>query len=185
MLFKKRKPSVEMTEEERLRHEQYIKELTEQNQKTVKTVCTVLWCVAMAAWVILLVLDVLCVFGAFFVGLWVLNDFRFNLALGSVQDYLVFAGCWSLLSVAVFVLCGLYNSIWSFASVDELLHILVSYGISVMVLVCYYLYKLVYDDKIADRFESASKLFFASTIIMGMGEAHKLLHVHYPHPDHK
>ena len=59
MKFFKRQKPVEMTEEERLRHEQYIKELTAQNQKTVKTVCTVLWCVAMAAWTILLVLDVL------------------------------------------------------------------------------------------------------------------------------
>lgn len=58
MLFKKRKPPVEMTEEERLRHEKYIQELTAQNQKTVRKVCTVLWCVAMVAWVILLVLDV-------------------------------------------------------------------------------------------------------------------------------
>ena len=59
MLFKKRKPPVEMTEEERLRHEQYIRELTEKNQKTVKKVCAVLWCVAMVAWAILLVLDVM------------------------------------------------------------------------------------------------------------------------------
>lgn len=49
--------------------------------------------------------------------------------------------------------------------------ILVSYGISVLILVCYYLYKLVHDDDDADRFEAASKLFFACTIIMGMGEA--------------
>ena len=59
MFLKKRKSPVEMTEEERLRHEQYIRELTEKNQKTVKKVCAVLWCVAMAAWTILLVLDVM------------------------------------------------------------------------------------------------------------------------------
>ena len=59
MFLKKRKSPVEMTEEERLRHEQYIRELTEKNQKTVKKVCAVLWCVAMVAWAILLVLDVM------------------------------------------------------------------------------------------------------------------------------
>ena len=56
-LFKRRQP-VEMTEEERLAHEKYVKELNEKNQKTVKIVCTILWCLAMAAWTILLVLDV-------------------------------------------------------------------------------------------------------------------------------
>ena len=59
MLFKKRKPPVEMTEEQRLAHERYLQELTAKNQKIVKKVCAILWCVAMAAWAILLVLDVL------------------------------------------------------------------------------------------------------------------------------
>ena len=59
MWFKKRQAPTEMTEEQRLAHEKYLKELNEQNQKTVKKVCTVLWCAAMVAWVILLVLDVL------------------------------------------------------------------------------------------------------------------------------
>ena len=56
-LFKRRQP-VEMTEEERIAHEKYVAELNEKNQKTVKIVCTILWCVAMAAWAFLLVLDV-------------------------------------------------------------------------------------------------------------------------------
>ncbi len=59
MKLRKRVRPEEMTEEERLQHEKYIKELTEQNQKTVAKVCAILWCVAMAAWTILLVLDVL------------------------------------------------------------------------------------------------------------------------------
>ena len=57
MAFKKRMAPEEMTEEQRLYHEQYIKELTEQNQKTVKKVCTVLWCLAMAGWAIFFVLE--------------------------------------------------------------------------------------------------------------------------------
>ena len=59
-LFKIKKPITpeEMTEEERLAHEKYVKELTEQNQKTVKKVCTLLWCLAMAGWAIFLILDV-------------------------------------------------------------------------------------------------------------------------------
>ena len=57
-MFKRRQP-VEMTEEQRLAHEQYVRELNETNEKTVKIVCAVLWCIAMVAWIILLVLDVI------------------------------------------------------------------------------------------------------------------------------
>ena len=46
-----------MSEEERAQHEQYIKELTAQNKKTVKKVCTVLWCLAMVGWTIFFVLE--------------------------------------------------------------------------------------------------------------------------------
>ena len=47
-----------MTEEQRIAHEKYVAELNEKNQKTVKIVCTILWCLAMACWTLLLVLDV-------------------------------------------------------------------------------------------------------------------------------
>ncbi len=64
MKFKKRIRPEEMTEEERLQHEKYVKELTEQNRKTVKKVCTLLWCLAMIGWGIFLVLDVVYAVGA-------------------------------------------------------------------------------------------------------------------------
>ena len=48
----------QMTEEERAQHEKYVADLTEQNRRTVRKVCTILWCVAMAGWAIFLVLDV-------------------------------------------------------------------------------------------------------------------------------
>ena len=54
----------QMTEEERAQHDRYIADLTEQNQRTVRKVCTVLWCVAMAGWAIFLVLDVVFAVGA-------------------------------------------------------------------------------------------------------------------------
>ena len=48
----------EMTEEQRHYHEQYLRELDDRNRRTVRKVCTVLWCVAMVGWAIFLVLDV-------------------------------------------------------------------------------------------------------------------------------
>ncbi|MBQ7089398.1 MAG: hypothetical protein IJN04_07145 [Clostridia bacterium] len=47
-----------MTEEQRLAHEQYIRELTAANQKTVRKVCAVLWILAMIGWIIFLVLEI-------------------------------------------------------------------------------------------------------------------------------
>ena len=78
--------------------------------------------------ILLLVLDVLCVFLSYFAGLWLLYDFHFSAASDHLQNCLQFACVWSVLSIAVFILGGLYNSIWSFASVDELIHILLAYG---------------------------------------------------------
>lgn len=54
----------QMTEEERAQHEKYVADLTEQNRRTVRKVCTILWCVAMVGWVIFLVLDVVFAVGA-------------------------------------------------------------------------------------------------------------------------
>ena len=79
--------------------------------------------------ILLLILDVLSIFLSFFAGLWLLNDFHFSSASVYLHDSLQFVCAWSLLSIAVFVLCGLYNSIWSFASVDEMIHILMAYGV--------------------------------------------------------
>ena len=65
-LFKIKKaiPPEEMTEEERLAHEKYLQELTAQNQKTVRKVCALLWCVAMVGWGIFLVLVVVYAVGS-------------------------------------------------------------------------------------------------------------------------
>ena len=48
-----------MTEEQRLQHEKYIADLTEENRRTVSKICTVLWCGAMIGWAIFIVLDIL------------------------------------------------------------------------------------------------------------------------------
>ena len=58
MLFGNHNAPEEMTEEQRRYHEQYVKELNAQNRQTVKKVCTILWCVAMACWVGVLIIDV-------------------------------------------------------------------------------------------------------------------------------
>ena len=46
-----------MSEEERARHEEYVKELTANNRRVVRKVCTVLWCLAMIGWTIFIVLE--------------------------------------------------------------------------------------------------------------------------------
>ena len=58
MKWFKRKPQVEMTEEERRQHELYLQELNKKNIKSAKIVGGIVWCVMMAAWVLLITLDV-------------------------------------------------------------------------------------------------------------------------------
>ena len=74
--------------------------------------------------ILIAVMDVVCVFVSFFIGLWIFQDFLFSAMMDKMKDYLMFCTGWSLVTLLVFYLCKLYNSIWSFASVDELIHIL-------------------------------------------------------------
>ena len=57
MAFRRRNAPEEMTEEQRLYHEQYVKELNAQNKRTVRKVGIVLWIMAMIGWTIFIVLD--------------------------------------------------------------------------------------------------------------------------------
>ena len=78
--------------------------------------------------ILLIVVDILSVFAAFFVGLWL----RFDFSIGAIPrmyiwNCLGFSTVWCLISVAVFAFFGLYHSIWRFASVDEFIRIMGAY----------------------------------------------------------
>ena len=78
--------------------------------------------------ILLVALDVICILGAFFVGLWL----RFDFHLAMVPErymlgYLQFVSIWCPVALMVFTAFRLYHSIWHFASVDELLRIMGAY----------------------------------------------------------
>jgi len=78
--------------------------------------------------VVLVVMDILCILGSFFLALWLRFDFRFA-AIPEIylSRFLSFTPIWAAICVAVFAAWGLYHSIWRFASVDEMLRILGAY----------------------------------------------------------
>ena len=77
---------------------------------------------------LLVVMDIISIFCAFFVGLWLRFDFHFGqIPTQYLQGFLSFCAVWCLASVLFFALFRLYHSIWHFASVDELFRILGAY----------------------------------------------------------
>ena len=79
---------------------------------------------------ILAVADILSILAMFFAGLWFRYDFRFSeIPIEYIVSYLKFTVIWCAVSAAVFAVCRLYHSIWRFASVDELLHIICAYTV--------------------------------------------------------
>ena len=89
---------------------------------------------------LLAVADIFCVFGSFFLGLWMLYDFQFGNAAPHIYECAAFTAFWCAITLAVFFLCDLYNSVWSFASVDELFHIIGAYGVLAVVGILYLLF---------------------------------------------
>ena len=74
------------------------------------------------------VMDVLSIAGAFFFALWLRFEFHFaDIPEEYVNTYLKFIGLWCAICVAVFAVGKLYNSIWAFVSTNELFRIILSY----------------------------------------------------------
>ncbi len=79
---------------------------------------------------IIAAVDVLSICIAFFAALWLRFDFQFNaIDPEYLRTYIRVILPWCGISLAVFSLFGLYSSIWSFVSTDELMRVLESYGV--------------------------------------------------------
>ena len=77
---------------------------------------------------VLIIMDICCILGSFFMGLWLRIDFKFHtIPEHYLYNYLPFIAAWCVVTLIVYAICRLYNSIWRFASVDELFHIIGAY----------------------------------------------------------
>ena len=79
---------------------------------------------------IIAAVDIVCICIAFFAALWLRFDFQFNAIVPQyLLTYVRVILPWCAISLAVFSLFGLYSSIWSFVSADELMRVLESYAV--------------------------------------------------------
>ena len=77
---------------------------------------------------VIVIMDILCIVLSFFAALW----FRYDFSIAAISNHYlhffsVMIGPWTVLSLLVFYLFGLYRSIWSFVSIDELFRIILAY----------------------------------------------------------
>ncbi len=78
--------------------------------------------------VIIALIDCLTVACSFFIGLWMRFDFSYtSIPQEYLDGFLLTAGIWCALSVVVFAVFRLYNSVWSFVGVNELIRITEAY----------------------------------------------------------
>ena len=73
-------------------------------------------------------MDILCITAAFFLGLWIRYELSFNaIPMELKENFCMLVPPWIAISLAMFTAFGLYKSIWSFVSIDELFRIMVAY----------------------------------------------------------
>ena len=86
---------------------------------------------------IVAMLDMLCIAISFFLGLWI----RYEFSLMAIPADMKYSYClivlpWVAVCLLVFTIFGLYKSIWSFVSIDELFRIMMAYlSLSVILVV--------------------------------------------------
>ena len=84
--------------------------------------------------VIIGVLDAIFIASSFFVALWLRFEFRFSeIPREYLEGFLHTIGPWIIICIVVFALFQMYNSIWSFVSVDELFRMILAYGVLLVV----------------------------------------------------
>ncbi len=80
--------------------------------------------------ILIILMDVLATCACYFLGLWLRFDFVFgDISQRFLDGYIENIGLWCLITVAVFFLMRLYNSIWVFVSTPEVFRIIGAYVI--------------------------------------------------------
>ncbi len=86
-----------------------------------------------AAWpriIVIVVLDIISIFTAFFGALFLRFECRFSaIPMVYLNSYLSLMIPWCIVCLLVFAIFKLYNSIWSYASVSEAFRVFASYGV--------------------------------------------------------
>ena len=80
--------------------------------------------------IFIMLLDVISVAGSFFLALWIRFDFQFSAIDPYYLDgYAHMIIYWVILCLVIFLIFKLYNSIWRFISIDELVRIMLCYAV--------------------------------------------------------
>ena len=83
---------------------------------------------AVAKVTLIVLMDILATIASFFFGLWMRFDFVFaDISHVFLENFGHYIGLWCAITIAVFVLFRLYNSIWVFVSTPEVFRILGAY----------------------------------------------------------
>ena len=78
----------------------------------------------------IMLLDVLSISSAYFLGLWFRYDFSFQeMRMDHLEGYLSSIGPWCLICILVFAVFKLYSSIWAFVSTSEVFRIAGAYAV--------------------------------------------------------
>jgi FlaA1/EpsC-like NDP-sugar epimerase len=79
----------------------------------------------------LIIYDVVTINLSYFLGLWVRFDLRFSIIPKEyLFSFLRFAPYYTLITIVIYFLFGLYNSLWRFASFSELNRVILAWGLS-------------------------------------------------------
>ena len=80
--------------------------------------------------IFIMLLDVISVAGSFFLALWIRFDFQFSdIDPYYLDGYAHMIIYWVILCLVIFLIFKLYNSIWRFVSIDELVRIMLCYAV--------------------------------------------------------
>ncbi len=83
---------------------------------------------------LIVLLDIFATCGSFFLGLWFRYDFSFQaIHILHIEGYLRAIGPWCVITVLVFMIFRLYNSIWAFVSTSEVFRICGAYVVLAVV----------------------------------------------------
>ncbi len=84
--------------------------------------------------VMIMILDVTATAASFFLGLWFRYDFSFEeMRMDHLNGFLSIIGPWCVITVVVFLIFRLYNSIWAFVSTSEVFRIIGAYVVLAVV----------------------------------------------------